>query len=297
MDTKQLRAFLTTAELKNFTAAAQALYISQPALSYQILSLEEEIGAKLIDRSGRKVKLTDAGISFCDGARELLEKWDEICNQARETNNQNTTTVLKLGYLDSYLHFEIYDLLEKFKKENPRSMIVLNNTDFSALNHDTLNNNSFDAIFTHHIKDWPKDICTMTLREDQAVVITTQQYLEQIGLDTSNDYKDILSTNNLTIQVLGGFQLGLVGINETISSYTKKIYMEPQKNYLNILHKVALGKGIAILPLPVAQMIDPPTLLFFPITEEGKNTIRYSLIWHNNNKSDILKKFIDYISE
>lgn len=64
MTNRQLTGFLTIVEKESFTAAADALYISQSALSQQIHQLEHEIGFSLFDRGTRKVTLTEAGRSF-----------------------------------------------------------------------------------------------------------------------------------------------------------------------------------------------------------------------------------------
>ena len=64
MELRHLRYFLAVAEELNFTKASEKLHLSQPPLSRQIRELEDEIGAKLFDRSNKKVTLTEAGKYF-----------------------------------------------------------------------------------------------------------------------------------------------------------------------------------------------------------------------------------------
>ncbi|MGU5212885.1 LysR family transcriptional regulator, partial [Escherichia coli] len=64
MNIRYVRYFLAVAEHQGFTRAAEALHISQPALSQQIRMLEESLDAQLFDRSGRHIHLTDAGEVF-----------------------------------------------------------------------------------------------------------------------------------------------------------------------------------------------------------------------------------------
>lgn len=69
---RQLECFLALAEVLHFGKAAQRLYISQPALSFQIKSMEASIGMSLFDRSQRRVQLTDAGKSLVGTSRRIL---------------------------------------------------------------------------------------------------------------------------------------------------------------------------------------------------------------------------------
>lgn len=70
---RHINYFLAVAEHRGFTRAADALHVSQPALSQQIRQLEESLGAQLFDRSGRQIRLTDAGEVYQRYAREALQ--------------------------------------------------------------------------------------------------------------------------------------------------------------------------------------------------------------------------------
>ena len=71
MNDHQLLCFLTVQRTLNFTAAAKELYCTQPALSYQIRSLEKELGLPLFERSTTRVVLTAAGRAFVPHAEQL----------------------------------------------------------------------------------------------------------------------------------------------------------------------------------------------------------------------------------
>ena len=73
MDFRILRYFLAVAREQSFTKAAEQLHITQPTLSRQLAALEEELGVKLLVRSGRNITLTDQGIFFKRRAQELLD--------------------------------------------------------------------------------------------------------------------------------------------------------------------------------------------------------------------------------
>ncbi|CAI0774716.1 Cyn operon transcriptional activator [Serratia proteamaculans] len=73
---RHIRYFLAVAEQGNFTRAAEALHVSQPTLSQQIKQLEETLGTPLFDRSGRAVRLTDAGVAWMRYAQLALQDLD-----------------------------------------------------------------------------------------------------------------------------------------------------------------------------------------------------------------------------
>ncbi len=73
MNTTQLECFLTVADFLNFSRAAERLHITQPAVSHQISSLEDELGTKLFFRTSKSVRLTQAGHLFTQYAREILK--------------------------------------------------------------------------------------------------------------------------------------------------------------------------------------------------------------------------------
>jgi LysR family cyn operon transcriptional activator len=73
---RSLRYLLAIAEHYSFTRAAEALHVSQPTLSQQIKQLEELLDVQLLDRSGRTVRLTDAGEVFSRHARRALVELD-----------------------------------------------------------------------------------------------------------------------------------------------------------------------------------------------------------------------------
>lgn len=72
MEIHQLRYFCAVAANENFTRAAEQEHVAQPSLSQQVLKLEDELGAKLFERLGRKAKLTQYGLAFLPKAQKIL---------------------------------------------------------------------------------------------------------------------------------------------------------------------------------------------------------------------------------
>lgn len=80
---KHLRYFDALAKIGHFGRAAEACAISQPALSLQIRELEELIGAPLVERSSRQIRLTALGEEFAERTRSILRSVDELQDLAR----------------------------------------------------------------------------------------------------------------------------------------------------------------------------------------------------------------------
>ncbi|WP_430301838.1 LysR substrate-binding domain-containing protein, partial [Pseudomonas aeruginosa] len=97
---RHLRYFIAVAEELHFGRAAERLGISQPPLSQQIQALEEEIGARLFERTNRRVELTDAGRLFLDESRQVLAQVDKAVLLARRAH-LGELGELKIGFTSS----------------------------------------------------------------------------------------------------------------------------------------------------------------------------------------------------
>src|SRR6266508_1125271 len=97
MDTRQLAAFCAVVERKSFSQAAEVLCVSQPAISLQIRSLEERLGTQLIDRSGRRVEPTEAGLRLYRGAQRLLALEEQLVDEVSTGEGGPLRGRLELG--------------------------------------------------------------------------------------------------------------------------------------------------------------------------------------------------------
>ncbi|MCE0462959.1 LysR family transcriptional regulator [Pseudomonas uvaldensis] len=100
MELRHLRYFIAVAEELHFGRAALALGISQPPLSQQIQALEQEIGARLFERTNRRVELSEAGRLFLEEARRVLAQVDKAADVARRAQ-LGELGELKIGFTSS----------------------------------------------------------------------------------------------------------------------------------------------------------------------------------------------------
>jgi LysR family cyn operon transcriptional activator len=115
---RHIRYLLAVAEHANFTRAAQALHVSQPTLSLQIRQVEEMLGAQLFDRSGRTVRLTDAGEVYLHHARRALLDLEEGRRAIHDVQDLARGS-LRLAMTPTFTAYLIGPLIERFNAAYP----------------------------------------------------------------------------------------------------------------------------------------------------------------------------------
>lgn len=121
MNIQHLRYFISIAHFENISKASEELLVSQPALSMVLRQLEEELGAQLFERQGKKLKLTRIGYQFLQSAESAIGIIDRSIQQVK-----NASWIE--GSLRIYVHAgcsQFFDLLSAFTKEYPNVQISL----------------------------------------------------------------------------------------------------------------------------------------------------------------------------
>jgi len=125
MDTRQLAAFCTVVERKSFSQAAERLGVTQPAVSLQIRALEKRLGAQLLDRSGRRVEPTEAGLRLYRGAQRLLALEEQLVSEVAEEAGSELAGELRLGASTGPAAIVVPLLLCEFQRAHPSVKIAL----------------------------------------------------------------------------------------------------------------------------------------------------------------------------
>ena len=111
-------SFVTVCRLGNITRAAEALYISQSALTRQIQELEQELGCQLLVRSTRSLSLTENGYLFMLRAQEILDLAKQAKNELSE-NGDILHGVIRVGIVESKIKDYFADAVVQFNKKYP----------------------------------------------------------------------------------------------------------------------------------------------------------------------------------
>jgi DNA-binding transcriptional LysR family regulator len=118
MELRHLRYFVAVAELGSISRAAQKLFIAQPPLSLQIKQLEDEVGAPLLVRYPRGVRLSPAGETFLAEAKDILLRADRALRLARQTDNA-AGGVVRIGYVPTAGHTILPRLIRLLRERRP----------------------------------------------------------------------------------------------------------------------------------------------------------------------------------
>ena len=123
MELRHLRYFVAVAELRNFTRAAEKLFIAQPPLTRAIKQLEEELGVELLIRKSRGLELTSGGVYFLAHAQQILDKVEATIADTRRIA-LNRKTIFSIGFVPSVFYGQL-PLMVRRLRQNKNLEIVL----------------------------------------------------------------------------------------------------------------------------------------------------------------------------
>jgi DNA-binding transcriptional LysR family regulator len=129
MDTKQLAAFCAVVERRSFSQAADQLGVTQPAVSLQIRSLEQRVGQQLLDRSGRRVEPTEAGLRLYRGAQRLIALEQQLLADLGEEAEGELQGRLEIGASTGPGGTVLPVILGEFQQLNPLVHVALTVSD------------------------------------------------------------------------------------------------------------------------------------------------------------------------
>ena len=119
MTNDQLKVFLKVAEYQSFTQAGEALFLTQPAVSLQVKSLERDLKVALFERTGKKILLTEAGRKLLPYARSITHQMEEAREEVRPLED-TPQGHLRVGASMTIGTYHLPPLLAHFLREQPR---------------------------------------------------------------------------------------------------------------------------------------------------------------------------------
>jgi LysR family transcriptional regulator, transcriptional activator of the cysJI operon len=133
MDTRQLAAFCAVVERKSFSQAAERLGVTQPAVSLQVRSLERRLGRRLLDRSGRRVEPTEAGLALYRGAQRMLDLEGQLIAELEAGDGGEPRGTLQVGASTGPGSTVVPVLLCEFQRAHPGVAVSLTISDTQSV--------------------------------------------------------------------------------------------------------------------------------------------------------------------
>jgi len=241
MELMQLKYFVTIAQSASFTGAAELLHVSQPALSYQMRRLEQELGTNLFERKGRTIALTPEAEIFLPLVQDVLFRADEAVRVLKENLGIEAGEV-RMGCNPSVSTYVLPGLLAQFHRDYPRVRVELvegGDADLQKM----VQKEAIDfAVVT--APGAPRTLNVTLLGSEDLLVVTSLDHRlagrESVSLEELADEEWVFYTDsyNLTLLVMAACRR--VGFEANVSYRAGT--MEAVKNF------VRQGLGISILP-------------------------------------------------
>lgn len=288
MNLRALQYLVTLADLRHFSKAAERCHVSQPTLSTQIRKLEEELDVQLVERSPRRVMLTEVGEEVVERARALLAEAGAIKDIARRSRDPHSGT-LRLGIFPTLAPYYLPHVIPQIRRRFPRLTLRL----FEEKTADVITmlvQGRLDA----GLLALPVDVDQLVARplfEEPFVLALHEQHAlasrPSISMGELRDQELLLLEDGHCLRDQALEVCRLVGAHEKLDFHATS--ME------TLRQMVAAGTGITLMPVlaikpPVAHTDNLVTRPF----SEAPPTRRIALVWR---KSSALAGFLEELAE
>lgn len=289
MNTSQIECFLATAKHLNFAKAASELCISQPAVSHQINSLENELGTKLFFRTTRSVELTEQGISFEEDAKSIYALMRHALERFSDPDS-DVKKSLSIGYSGNVNKSFLSDILSRLIKKHGIFNPFIIKTEASRTA-ERVAEGVFDAGFAFASPDFSdenvkfKPVCdsgfVCLFRKDSPL-----SFQNKITVDDLEKERLILCRYGSQLNEAVKIRRLLTGERKT-----SDIIMCENSSTAEIL--VRSGFGTAVLPEVYTENSD----IIETRKIDGIDTLTFGVLYRKGEESEIIKDFIKFACE
>ena len=183
-----LKLFVTVVEYKNFSRAAEELYMSQPSVSLQIRNLENELGSKLMNRSSKHLELTQSGEIFYEYAKQMLLLYDKAKQEIDQLTNIVTGS-LKVGASYTLGEYILPFVLAEFAVQFPTVDIEVSIDNTEEITQAVRANHLDIALVEGEVSH--SDIDVRPLMEDEIILVVPNQHpLAKLPIVTADHLQD-----------------------------------------------------------------------------------------------------------
>ncbi len=241
MNTKQIDYVLELANTLNFSRAAENLFISQPSLTYQIQLLENEVGIRLFERSGKGAALTPAGEMFCSHLRHIKDELKTAIEQSRNIGSKYDDILNVCLPMRSCVIF-LPEIIKRFEETMPSTALNINYIyDDSRL--DLFFKREQDIIFAREsaMKRFGSIGIVPLFDSHFYIVVRKDDPLSELETVSYNDI------TGRTLMIGGGSPPEMIVVQNRIIN-TVEVNTINSSNHESSLTNVAAGRGIVLAP-------------------------------------------------
>jgi DNA-binding transcriptional LysR family regulator len=203
MDFDQLETFLEVARLSSFSRAAEKRFRTQPAISSQIRALEEEVGAKLLDRSGGKVSLTAPGKIFLRYVEDSLEARKAMMTALAEAERVPRGEIVVGANEGTCLHI-LPEVFAEFKRNYPDVAVNIRRSDYAKILESVIDNSVDFGVVSLPVKD--TRLTVVPIHQDELVVIVPPHHpiadVKSVTIEDASNYPLVLPKGGHTRDAL-----------------------------------------------------------------------------------------------
>lgn len=290
IELRHLKYFMAVAKELHFRKAAERLYITQPALSRQILQLEQFLGAELLTRDKRNVSLTKSGQYLYDESQFLFNHLDFVKQNIRSIQNGEEGE-LRIGFVGSAMQYVIPSLLRNINEESTGIHSVLT----ELTNQDQVDRVRKDELDLGFIRTMrlPEGLIKLDVFEESFCLVLPRDHA--ISMDSFKSVKDFQEENFILFssQYSHGYYDKILSIFED-QGFTPKVAHE-SVHASTIFRLVENGLGIGIVPSSLKHGFDLNIKFIDLINIPQRTTL--SAIWKNDNRNPILEKVIPLLKK
>jgi len=174
MDTQNLRAFVAVADGSSFSAAAEKLHVTQPAISKRIHMLEQQLDTLLFDRIGRQVSLTEAGRTLLPHAQAILSRMDSARQALADLDGETKGRLTLITSHHIGLH-RLPHVLREFSERHPLVELDIRFMDSEEAYAEVLKGHCDLGIITE-VHEQNETICARTLWKDNLHFVAAPQH-------------------------------------------------------------------------------------------------------------------------
>jgi len=290
MELRHLRYFVAVAEELSFTRAAEKLRIAQPSLTRQIKDLEEEIGARLLDRTKKQVKLTGEGECLLARAKRLLGDSLEMVESVREVRRQAAS--IRIGYVPNPFHRLLPMSISTFEQEYPKiSVKIFGMTPSDQLR--ALAESKIDIAFVGMSAAIRENGLQLQIIASYPVVALLPNN-HRLASKAAVRLKDLEAASFISISDGGypGYPRWLGATCEQ-AGFSPKV-LEVVDSELHVIRAVQSELGIALLPEQIRNVV-PDNLKIRNVIPSVR--INSAVVWRENDPSPILKAYLETLEE